>query len=236
MVIHGSPNRDRLLRTARRIRPILDDVVFVGGQTTELLLTDPAGPRIRPTDDVDVIVRLTTRTAYHLLQDRLRTLGFEPDSTDGAPLCRMRTKDHLVLDVMPLDEKILGFTNRWYPYAIETAWMATLEEGLEIRVISAPAFLATKWEAFESRGEQNMLMSHDVEDIIAVVAGRPSVVAEVYSCVTEVRSFIASQTTRLLVDPSAEEIIEDALPDARLVRGLTTAVIERLRQITASVT
>jgi hypothetical protein len=63
------------------------------------------------------------------------------------------TKDDLVLDVMPLDEKILGFTNRWYPYAIETAWAVILEEGLEIRVISAPAFLATKWEAFGSRGE-----------------------------------------------------------------------------------
>jgi hypothetical protein len=144
VVIQASPNRDRLLRTARRIRPILNDVVFVGGQTTELLLTDPAGPRVRPTDDVDVIVRLTTRTAYHLLQDRLRKLGFEPDATEGAPICRMRTKDDLVLDVMPLDEKILGFTNRWYPYAIETAWAVILEEGLEIRVISAPAFLATK--------------------------------------------------------------------------------------------
>ena len=231
MLIQGSPNRDRLLRTARLIRPFLDDVVFVGGQTTELLLTDPAGPRIRPTDDVDVVVRVTTRTAYQLLQDRLRKLGFEPDATDGAPICRMRTKDDLVLDVMPLDEKILGFTNRWYPYAIETAWAATLEDGLEIRVISAPAFLATKWEAFGSRGEQNMFMSHDVEDIIALIAGRPSVVAEVQECPTAVRSFIASQTKHLVDDPSADEIVEDALPDARLVRGLTAEVTARLRKI-----
>jgi predicted nucleotidyltransferase len=235
VVIQASPNRDRLLRTARRIRPILNDVVFVGGQTTELLLTDPAGPRVRPTDDVDVIVRLTTRTAYHLLQDRLRKLGFEPDATEGAPICRMRTKDDMVLDVMPLDEKILGFTNRWYPYAIETAWAVILEEGLEIRVISAPAFLATKWEAFGSRGEQNMLMSHDVEDIIALVAGRPSVVAEVQACATDVRSFIVSQTKHLLDDPSADEIVEDALPDARQVRGLTAEVIARLRRIATHV-
>jgi predicted nucleotidyltransferase len=231
VVIQGSPNRDRLLRTARRIRPNLDDVVFVGGQTTELLVTDPAGPRIRPTDDVDVIVRVTTRTAYHLFQDQLRELGFEPDSTEGAPICRMRTKNGLVLDVMPLDEKILGFTNRWYPYAIETAWAVTLEEGLEIRVISAPAFLATKWEAFKSRGGQNMLMSHDVEDIIALVAGRPSVMAEVQACPADVRSFIASQTAHLLNDPSAEEIVEDALPDARHVRGLTAEVMTRLHAL-----
>jgi predicted nucleotidyltransferase len=231
VIVQGSPNRDRLLRTARRIRPILGDVVFVGGQTTELLLTDPAGPRIRPTDDVDVIVRLTTRTEYHLLQARLRTLGFEPDATEGAPICRVRTKDGLVLDAMPLDETILGFTNRWYPYAIETAWTVTLEEGLELRVISAPAFLATKWEAFGSRGEQNMLMSHDIEDIITLVAGRPSVAAEVHACAADVRSFIVSQTAQLLNDPSADEIVEDALPDARQVRGLTKEVMTRLHAL-----
>lgn len=143
----------------------------------------------------------------------------------------MRTKDDLVLDVMPLDEKILGFTNRWYPYAIETAWPVTLEQGLELRVISAPAFLATKWEAFASRGEQNMLMSHDVEDIIALVAGRPPVVAEVQGCAADVRSFIGSRTKHLLDNPSADEIIEDALPDARQVRGLTVEVTARLRKI-----
>jgi predicted nucleotidyltransferase len=231
VVIERSPNRERLIRTARRIRPLLDEVVFVGGQTTELLLTDPAGPRIRPTDDVDVIVRVTTRTAYHLLQQGLQKLGFEPDTTAGAPICRVRTKDDLVLDVMPLDEEILGFTNRWYPYAIETACVVNLEEGLSIRVISAPAFLATKWEAFGSRGEQNMLMSHDVEDIIALVAGRPSVVAEVHACDTEVRTFIVSQTRQLLDDPSADEIVEDALPDARRVRGLRAEVIARLNEI-----
>lgn len=235
-MIQENPNRDRLLRTARRIRPILEDVVFVGGQTTELLLTDPAGPRIRPTDDVDVIVRLTTRTAYHRIQDRLRQVGFEPDATGGAPICRVRTTDGLVLDVMPLDEKILGFTNRWYPYAIETAWPVALEEGLTIRVISAPAFLATKWEAFGSRGGHNMLMSHDIEDIVALVAGRPSVVAEVQASISDVRSFIMTQTKQLLDDPSADEIVEDALPDARQVRGITAEVMARLRQIATGVT
>jgi hypothetical protein len=80
-----------------------------------------------------------------------------------------------------------------------------------------------------------MLMSHDVEDIIALVAGRPSVVAEVQACATDVRSFIVSQTKHLLDDPSADEIVEDALPDARQVRGLTAEVIARLRRIATHV-
>ncbi len=47
-----SPNRDRLLRTARLHRPLLGDLVFVGGQVAELLITDSAAVRVRPADDV----------------------------------------------------------------------------------------------------------------------------------------------------------------------------------------
>ena len=101
--VQRSPNRDRLLHTARLLRPLLVELVFVGGQVAELLVTDPAAVRVRPTDDVDVVVPVTTRTAYHALQLRLMTLGFTPDHRDGAPVCRMRTADDLLLDVMPLD-------------------------------------------------------------------------------------------------------------------------------------
>ena len=143
-----SPNRDRLLRTAHLLRPLLSELVFVGGQVAELLVTDPAAVRVRPTDDVDVVVSVTTRTAYHALQQRLMALGFTPDHRAGAPVCRMRTADDLLLDVMPLDEAILGFSNRWYSYAFASAATLTLEPGLDVRVASAAAFLAMKWEAF----------------------------------------------------------------------------------------
>jgi hypothetical protein len=56
-----SPNRDRLIRTARRLEPLLDQLAFVGGQMTELLVTDPAAVRPRPTDDV--VVAVSTKTA-----------------------------------------------------------------------------------------------------------------------------------------------------------------------------
>lgn len=89
--IQRSPNRDRLLRTARLLRPMLGELVFVGGQVAELLVTDPAAVRVRPTADVDVVLPVTTRTAYHALRQRLMALGFTPDTHAGAPVCRMRT-------------------------------------------------------------------------------------------------------------------------------------------------
>ena len=50
MTARPSPNWDLLERTARRLRPVLDEVVFVGGHVAELLVTDPAAVRVRQTN------------------------------------------------------------------------------------------------------------------------------------------------------------------------------------------
>lgn len=83
-----SPNRAMLVAVAPRLDPLLDDLVFVGGQVAELLITDPAGVRIRGTDDVDVIVKATTRTQYETFSEKLRALGPRLDTSEGAPVCR----------------------------------------------------------------------------------------------------------------------------------------------------
>lgn len=48
-------NEDLLLGIAERLRPVLSELVFVGGATVELYITDPASARPRPTTDVDVV-------------------------------------------------------------------------------------------------------------------------------------------------------------------------------------
>ncbi|WP_411282206.1 hypothetical protein [Gemmatimonas sp.] len=226
-----SPNRDRLVRTARLLRPLLGEFVFVGGQVTELLVTDTTVVRIRPTDDVDVVVPVTTRRAYHDLQMRLIALGFSPDQRAHAPICRMRTDDDLVLDVMPLDEAILGFSNRWYPYAVESASPFTIEPGLVVRVASAAAFLATKWVAFASRGAADPMSSHDLEDLVTVVAGRAEILDDVQAAPPAVRMFIRTETAAFLDAPWSAGILEGNLPDARRVPGLVDAVTRRFQQL-----
>lgn len=80
------------------------------------------------------------------------------------PTCRW-VKGETVLDMMPLDEKVLGFTNKWYQPAIEAAEEREILPAVVIRVISSPYFCATKFEAFEGRGAGDYLASHDLEDI-----------------------------------------------------------------------
>ncbi len=76
--------------------------------------------------------------------------------------------DRMKLDVMPTDETILGFSNRWYKLAIEAAAIVALD-GFELRVVTAPYFIGTKLEAFRGRGKGDFYASSDLEDIITVL-------------------------------------------------------------------
>ncbi|HEY1177447.1 MAG TPA: hypothetical protein VGF17_14920, partial [Phytomonospora sp.] len=160
------------------------------------------------------------------------------------PICRYRARERghtadgrdegpwtLVLDVMPVGEEVLGFSNPWYPYAIASALPYRLAPDLVIRGASAPAFLATKWAAFAGRGEGDYLTSHDVEDVLAVIAGRPAVTAEVAAAPPDVRHFIAAATRAFLDDPWADDVLANAIPEARQFPALLRAAEARLRAL-----
>jgi hypothetical protein len=86
-----------------------------------------------------------------------------------------------ILDVMPLDEKILGFSNRWYKPAMDSSVVHEVEPDLRVRVVIAIYFCATKLEAFTGRGKGDYQSSHDLEDLIAVVDGRAELVTEIHA-------------------------------------------------------
>jgi len=79
----------------------------------------------------------------------LRKLGFEEDARESAPLCRWRQQT--TLDVMPLNETILGFLNKWYRPAMDHAEERELEKDLKIRLVAPVYFCASKVEAFAGR-------------------------------------------------------------------------------------
>jgi hypothetical protein len=72
----ANPNSQRLVDAAKLLKPILDELVFVGGCTTGLLITDEAAADVRPTYDVDAIAEITSYTEYTEFSERLRSLGF----------------------------------------------------------------------------------------------------------------------------------------------------------------
>jgi len=104
------------------------------------------------------------------------------------------------LDVMPVDEKVLGFSNRWYEAAMRDATVVQLEAGLDIRLVSPVHFIATKLEAFEDRGRGDYLESHDLEDVLSVVDGRLELVAELAGADPSLRTYVAGVFSRLTAD------------------------------------
>src|SRR3990172_2858105 len=95
-------NLEQLIAAARLLRPLLGELVFVGGSVTGLLITDEAAGDPRTTLDVDAIAEITSYAEYAAFGDRLRALGFVEDSSEGAPLCRW-VHHETILDVMPLN-------------------------------------------------------------------------------------------------------------------------------------
>ena len=205
------PNIEQLIAVARKVRPLLDELVFIGGCATGLLITDASAPSGRPTFDVDAIAEVTTYSEYVALGDRLRGLGFSEDSSKGAPVCRWISGGQ-VLDVMPLDPRVLGFSNHWYAEAVRSSNAISLEKSLIIRVVAAPVFLATKLEAFKSRGLGDYLGSHDLEDAVSVIDGRAELLSEIEATQPALRKYLSNEWQTLLRDPRFIDALPGHLP------------------------
>lgn len=190
------PNRNNLIAVAKKLEELCDQVVFVGGCTVGLLITDPLASEIRETQDVDVIVELASRQKYYDLFAQLRSKGFEED-VGSKILCRWKHRAH-ILDVMPANAEVLGFSNRWYVDAIENSSQIELDSCTKIRLVSAPYFIATKLEAFQGRGQNDLALSHDIEDVIAVIDGRKELVHEIEACDVKLKDYLSQEFQKLI--------------------------------------
>jgi hypothetical protein len=221
------PNLDQLIAAADALRPLLPELVFVGGCVTGLLITDEAAGEPRGTIDVDAIAEITSYAQYAEFGDRLRSLGFSEDTSEGAPVCRW-IRGGMILDVMPLDERILGFSNRWYKAAMKAFVTRKLRDDLEIRMVTAPYFVATKLEAFKGRGRGDFLGSHDLEDVVSVVDGRETLSAEVRAAGAELSEYVHREIAKLLANPGFIDSLPGFLLPDSASQSRIGIVLERL--------
>lgn len=184
-------NLHLVIHIANKLGPLREQFIFVGGSIIELLLDKeyPLEPRV--THDVDTIVEVCGYGPFSEMEQALRAQGFKNDINDNV-ICRWHI-DGITLDVMPTDPKILGFSNIWYKAAVKNAKKHFLVPELDILLITAPYFLATKIEAFESRGEQDFYGSHDLEDIITLLDGRECIVDEIMHSESDLKSYFADK-------------------------------------------
>lgn len=223
------PNLALLSAMAQALGPLRERMVFVGGCATGLLLTNPAAAGVRPTEDVDAIVEVASLADYHALQPLLAERGFKQTMEDNTPPFRWFW-NRLQLDLVPVDERVLGFANRWYRPGFAAAVTTELAPGLALRHLDAPHFLATKFEAFNDRGKRDVYASHDLEDIITVIDGRAELVDELAAANAEVRDHVIAQVRALLAHPE----LPNALPGIVTQPIRAGIVLEGLHRIAST--
>lgn len=222
----NDPNLPYLRHIAEALGELREQVVFVGGAVAGLLVTDPLADSVRATRDVDAVVN-ATRATFHRIEDAVAQRGFARDIKSDV-ICRWIHKaSGVIFDLMPIQPEVLGFSNRWYPFAVETAEPMDLGDGVTIRLVSAVAFVATKLEAFASRGGGDFLSSHDLEDVLNIVDGREELAAEMSKAPDDLRQAVATAFGQLLQNQDFANVLPGLIAEPERA-GLIT---ERLRKL-----
>lgn len=136
---------------------------------------------------------------------------------------------------MPTNQKILGFGNRWYGPALSTSETVDLADGpsepLKIKIVSPPYFLATKLEAFDGRGKGDYFGSHDMEDIIALIDGRPEIIDEIAKAPKDLRDYLRKRFGKLLKSNKFLDAIPGHLPPDPASQARFSLILKRIEAI-----
>lgn len=197
-----------------------------------MLVTDEfSRENVRFTDDVDVIVQAMGIGGWYELEKALAVRGFRT-SIDDDLLCRRRLRDEdpidLIVDFMPDDPAILGFSNRWYADALRSAQSMRLPDETVVRIVAPPYFLATKFEAYRGRGQGDPLASTDVGDILDLVDGRPSLVDEIRSTPGDLSGYVAEAFASLLAHQDFLYAVQSCVKGDRARESMLLARIDAL--------
>lgn len=188
---------------AAALQDIKQHMVFVGGAVVSLYTDDPAADEIRPTHDIDLTLNIINLNHWKEVQEKLATLGFHPDPF-GHAICSYKYRD-IPVDIMATEDGPLGPANRWYKIGFENLWIAKAKDQ-EIKMLSAPCYLATKFEAFNSRGS-DYRTSHDIEDIIYVLENRVAIVEEIAKEDTRITAFIKAELQSIVDKGLLQEVL-----------------------------
>jgi len=211
------------------LKDLREQVVFVGGSVISLYANDPGADIPRPTADIDLVVVVSTFAEYARLEERLRQLGFNHSPEDKV-MCRYRYQGVMV-DIMPTDVPAIGPTNKWYVPGMTHAMIHPLPDGSTIKLLTAAYFLATKLEAFKSRGG-DMRTSKDFEDIVFLLDSRLGLEEELNGAPAEVGDYLRKEFMVLLEAQGTAEAIAAHL-DPRISDERSELLIDKLRRFVA---
>jgi predicted nucleotidyltransferase len=214
----------RIKSVANLLGDLNEKVVFVGG-TTLSLYSSRRTFEVRPTDDVDVIIEILNYAQRVELEEKLRLIGFVNDVESGV-VCRWLI-EKIIVDIMPTDDPSIGFNNKWHPEGYKKAISYMINDRCTVRILDSPYFIATKLEAFKSRGNNDGRTSHDFEDIIYVLENRSEIWQEMGNAPNDVKEYLIVAFRDLLNNPNIYEWIDSNVE--RSAPPATEYIHEKLR-------
>lgn len=198
-------NVSRIKVVREALGDLRNEVVFVGGSTVSFY-ADRETFEVRETDDVDVIIEVLTYSDHVKFEEKIQKLGFSPDMGSKVKV-RYNIKG-ITVDFMPTIDVAIGFENKWYPDGYKNAIEYTIDENETIKILSPEHFIATKLEAFKSRGYSDPRQSHDFEDIVYVLENREAIWSELAACSEPLRGYLRDEFGKLLLQQGIEEWID----------------------------
>lgn len=204
MVKNQTINLKVVEKVATQLAELNDNVVYVGGAVVSLYVTDEGAEHPRPTKDIDISVQVRTYAEMEDLREQLAAKQIYPAATETV-IYRYQFED-ILIDFIPFEETALGATNRWLKPGFEKALPVQIGN-VEIKILPVTLFVATKWEAFKSRGNDPRT-SHDFEDIIYTIDNSLRFAEEVAKAENDVQNFLKTLSQEILNHPFRDEIIE----------------------------
>ena len=189
-------NITRIKAVSNALEKLQTPVVFVGGATVSLYADIAFREAVRPTDDVDVLIEIVAYRDYAAIEERLRAIGFTND-TASKIICRYKYHG-LIVDIMPTDGKVLGFSNKWYVSGFKQAIDFEIDKQHIVQIFPLSYFIASKLEAYKSRGKNDGRTSTDFEDIIFVLNNRKAIWQDLHNAEVPLRKYLQEEFTTLL--------------------------------------
>ncbi len=197
-------NRKATSRVAVALGELNNDVVYVGGAMVSLYIDDSAAEDVRPTKDIDITLEIANVGELEKLRKALENKGFIQSAEDDV-ICRFGLED-IKVDVMSTIEVGWAPANPWFESGFENS--VTIEiENVEIRILTLPYFLATKFAAFEGRGGSDPRMSHDFEDIAYLLNYTSNFREQILDSEPEVQQYLKEQFAAIREKANMQEAI-----------------------------
>ncbi|MHA7865653.1 nucleotidyl transferase AbiEii/AbiGii toxin family protein [Flagellimonas marinaquae] len=201
-------NRAATKKIAKALGDLNDSVVYVGGAVVSHYIDDTAAEDIRPTKDLDLAFQLASYAELEELRVQLTEKGFTQSAEDNVN-CRFRYEDFKI-DVMSTQSVGWAPSNPWFAKGFEKAITKSLD-GVNIKVLPLPYFLATKMEAFFDRGIKDVYASHDLEDITYLLNYTTTIDEQIIAAENEVKHYLIKKLKTFKKDKTILTAIRGSL-------------------------